>query len=840
MDISRWHEGPISKFLQQQLITVEKIPNRLFQPAIQVSCKLTCFSGTSHLVSFLLLLSVCVGLVGCASPTPPQIDISQATYAGSDSCLECHQQQVQLHAGSHHDLAMQIATEETVLADFNDATLMHHGISSRMYRQNGNFMVETEGPDGQLHQYQVKYVFGLTPLQQYMVEFADTPDNQSQSGLPRIQVLPVCWDTANGTWFYLDPPDIDQRLSPQDDLHWTGIAQRWNTMCAECHSTNYRRNFTPGVLTNFDDHAPETVNLAGSAIGHYQSEFSEINVACESCHGPASVHIAMARSNPRWNRETGFGLADLKKSSEHQIQACAPCHSRRGVMYPGFDAGHDYFDYHQLSLLTWPTYYPDGQVLDENYVFGSFVQSKMYHKGIRCTDCHDPHTARLKHEGNQVCTSCHQHPAAKYDTPSHHFHQPGSEGAQCVNCHMPSTTYMKVDARRDHSLRIPRPDMSLQMNTPNACTGCHLKQENVASETRPKLKLYQDWMKLAREGETSVAAEVKRVDEWCNEACERWYGSKRRKEPHWGLALAAGQSNEPDAASKLTSVIESIGELSPFLARATAVHVLFENDSREAGLQASKIVDDANPVVRAAAAFALRGHENRGRATELLETLLRDRSRLVRFEAARSLLELPPHHRSPAGSNSMGQVLNELAEGLAYNNDRSGSHLSLGSIAEQSGSSQQAIAHYERALVVEPAAVGARTNLAALLSRQLEENPSLPSSVRDSLVSKISLMRSQELKLLERDVGLLPNPPSMLVFRYGLALYLDGQLEKAAEQIVRAAEIQSDDSMLAESSAEIFEKLGRKEDALRWAQEAVRRSGGSPQSKAILSRIQSQ
>lgn len=790
---------------------------------------------------FVLVLCATTVWLGCSSKPVAPLDMSLAKYVGSESCRECHQQQMEWHAGSHHDLAMQLASDETVLADFNNASIEHYGITSRMFRRDGMFLVNTEGPDGQTHDYQVKYVFGLTPLQQYMVELSEdsTPDIGS-AGLPRIQVLPLCWDTLRQQWFYLDPPDVRERLTPRDDLHWTGIAQRWNTMCAECHSTNYRKNFTPGELKSIANHGPETVNQAGTAMGHYQSEFSEINVACESCHGPASIHVDLARQRPKkWSREIGYGLADLKKSAEHQIQSCAPCHSRRGIMFDGFRPGDDYFDYHQLQQLTWPVYYPDGQVLDENYVFGSFLQSKMYHKGIRCTDCHDPHTARLKHNGNQVCTSCHQHPTTKYDTPEHHFHQPGSEGAQCVNCHMPATTYMMVDARRDHSFRIPRPDMSLQMNTPNACTGCHLKLENVAEESRPLLKLYQDWMQIARDGDTQVASEIRRVDQWCNEACDRWYGDSRRSDAHWGLALAAGQNGHPDAAQKLIALLGARAESGPFIARATALHVLFERDARQAAEQGAANAEDDHPMVRAAAAFALRGLENPGKATSLLEMLLRDPSRLVRFEAARSLLELPPQHRSPAGRLLLEKAIDELAEGLSYNNDRSGSHLALGAIAEQMGRLPQAITHYERALVVEPAAVGPRTNLAALLSRQMEENRTLPESVRQSMQEKISLLRSQELELLARDVGLLPNPPPMLIFRYGLALYIDGQLDKAAEQIVRSAELQTDDITIAESAAEILEKLGRKDEALVWAHEAMRRSSGSPQSRAILNRIQS-
>jgi hypothetical protein len=216
---------------------------------------------------------------GCGLRSTEPFDLSQATYVGSSSCLECHRDVAEKHAASHHDLALQVATPRTVLADFDDATLQHYGITSRMYRQADRFMVQTEGPDGQMHDYQVTYVFGITPLQQYLVEFPsdsesgglpkETKDSKLTSAspeLPRVQVLPLCWDTLKRQWFYLDPPDVHSQLVPRDDLHWTGIAQRWNTMCAECHSTNYQKNFSPGRFHSVAAHSPETVNQADTAI----------------------------------------------------------------------------------------------------------------------------------------------------------------------------------------------------------------------------------------------------------------------------------------------------------------------------------------------------------------------------------------------------------------------------------------------------------------------------------------------------------------------------------------------------------------------------------------------
>ena len=311
------------------------------------------------------------------------------------------------------------------------------------------------GPDGTLADFEVKYVFGVTPLQQYMVEF-DRPADMPADEISRVQVLRETWDTKRKKWFYQNPPDVLEGLEPDDELHWTGVTQRWNTSCAECHSTNLQKNF---------DLASRT----------YHTTFSEIDVSCETCHGPGSLHVQLAKSPSLfWDRQRGYALPKLKgESNLAEIEACAPCHSFRSPIHGGYAAGARLHDFYATEVLRDQLYHPDGQILGEVYEYGSFTQSKMFHKNVRCSDCHDPHSLRLKHEGNQLCTSCHvAHPAGKYDSPAHHQHKVGSQGALCVECHMPATTYMDVDPRRDHSFRIPRPDLSIKVGTPNACVAC--------------------------------------------------------------------------------------------------------------------------------------------------------------------------------------------------------------------------------------------------------------------------------------------------------------------------------------------------------------------------------
>ena len=202
-----------------------------------------------------------------------------------------------------------------------------------------------------------------------------------------------------------------------------------------------------------------------------------------------------------WDRKQGYGLAKLKgDDATAQIETCAKCHSRRGGIQEGFCGGQSFHDFYTNELLTEQTYHAMAKSKTRFTVYGSFLQSKMYHEGIRCTDCHDPHAAKVKFDTNQLCTSCHAHPAGKYDTPNHHRHKEGSTGAQCVECHMPETTYMAVDPRRDHSLRIPRPDLSVKHGTPNACTQCHIDSAKLPEVDQKNLdgKQYLDWLTLSK------------------------------------------------------------------------------------------------------------------------------------------------------------------------------------------------------------------------------------------------------------------------------------------------------------------------------------------------------
>jgi tetratricopeptide (TPR) repeat protein len=702
------------------------------------------------------------------SARPPE---TARSFVGRRVCSDCHREQYDAFTGSHHDLAMDLAGEDTVVGDFDNATLAHDGLTSRMFRDGERFMVHTEGEDGAMQDFQVKYVFGVEPLQQYMVEF-DRPETMPADEIARLQVLRISWDTQNKRWFYLRPPDVADKLEPDDPLHWTGIAQRWQTMCAECHSTDLRSNFNPKSL-------------------QYHTTFSEIDVSCEACHGPASLHVELATEKSLfWDRRHGYGLAKLKgENAEPQLQACAPCHSRRSQLTDAFHAGDTFCDHFNLELLRDDTYFADGQIKDEVYVYGSFIQSRMYHKNIRCTDCHDPHSLKLKHSGNATCTSCHQHAAGKYDVPSHHHHKPGTPGSMCVDCHMPERTYMDVDPRRDHSLRVPRPDLSVKLGTPNACSGCHVadRLDTIDIAARNDLKEYADWQ-LAATANPQVAEAIGATDKWCDEAVDRWYGELRKTPPQFAEAVVAFRSGDDGAIRQMLQLALQPTEEMPAIARASALSELAANGVAQAVPTAKQILQtpSEDPIVRAAAANVFMACPDARKIRRALMPLLKDDSRLVRVEAARVLTGSGAYQTlSGAEQATVDNALKEVKASIMLTNDRAAAYMAWAMLCEARGRFNEAVEAYETAIRVQPTTTGPRTNFAALLERMASQTDP---TTQAKVMERVSRLRSEELPLLGRDAGLAPENASVQ-YRYGLALYLAGKLDEAMEKLERAAEL---------------------------------------------------
>jgi predicted CXXCH cytochrome family protein len=671
---------------------------------------------------------------------PPQ---AEAQYVGSERCGSCHQREHDAWKGSHHARAMQPAREGTVLGDFGDARFVHRGKEWRFYRSGERFMVRAEGPDGTLQDFPVAYTFGVAPLQQYLVAFPGG----------RLQALSVAWDVGARRWFYVNPgPDAP----PGDWLHWTRPGQRWNGMCADCHSTAVRKRYDPEADA-------------------YETTWSELMVGCEACHGPGSRHAAWA-DQPAMGRPSVENAGLLARTSRLAgpalVALCAPCHARRAQLEdPGLPGGQ-LLDRYLPTLLSPGVFHPDGQILDEDFEWHAFTQSKMYASGVRCTDCHDPHSGRHPQEGNALCTRCHR--ADTYDAASHHFHEAEWKGKPnpavlCISCHMPGRSFMVVHFRRDHSLRVPRPDLTATLGVPNACSaaGCHAD--------RP----------LA----------------WVQSRYDDWYGKKRK--PHFGTALAAGRRRDPGAEGELVRLSQDLQQ--PLAARATAVDLLAAYPGPAARAAIEKALSDPEPLVRATAVERLQAPDPAALA-RALGPLLRDQVRVVRAQAAGRLAGPPAARLAEAERKAYEAALQEYEQAQRYMSDLPSGPFNLGNLYAALGRSADAERQYRRALALDGELYMSRVNLALLLATS---------------------GRSDEAERLLREAHAQRPGDAGISFDLGLLLAERGD-GRGAEELLRAA--LRADPRLAPAAFNLAVLVGERDvaQAVALARTAVALAPGEP------------
>jgi predicted CXXCH cytochrome family protein len=677
--------------------------------------------------------------------------IAGAEYVGRESCRECHALQHELFQHSDHDLAMDEATSEFVLGDFDNAVFDHLGVTSRFYKKGEDYYVYTEGPEGVMQEYLISYTFGVRPLQQYLIEFPHGA----------YQCLPIAWDTrpeeeGGQRWFHLYG---DERIAPDDILYWTRTTQNWNYMCSECHSTNTRKNY---------DYSTKT----------YNTQWNEIDVSCEACHGPGSVHVEWAErveegaspdvypdlglvvrlkdtDNATWvfDPDSTTARRSVPRQSDELVQMCARCHSRRSVMTEAYYHGGSLLQTHWPSLLDQDLYFADGQILDEVYVYGSFLQSKMYEAGVVCKDCHEPHSGTVYVNGNALCYRCHM--ATVYGPRSHHFHDPSKEGASCVECHMHERTYMVVDPRRDHSIRIPRPDLSEKLEAPNACNQCH----------------------------------TDKTIQWATDYLREWYGQDLLDQEHYGEVFWAGRKSYPEALPGLIKLGENTEN--PPMVRATAIS-LTGNYSDPSVLQLiMQCISDDDPLIRYAALRVAENFQDPS-VINVIINRLNDPVKLVRIMAANALSRHNLDRMPESKKQLFNERLDEYTASLMINADHPGTHVNFGNLYLNMGDVEKAEQSYLEAIEIEPGLVTAYINLADLyrrldrdeegeqiLTRALERYPDL-AAVNFSL-GLLKIRKGEQevaMQYLKRAADLSPEV-SHYSYVYGIGLNSMKQPEEA-------------------------------------------------------------
>ncbi|MDD0970177.1 MULTISPECIES: tetratricopeptide repeat protein [Pseudomonas] len=540
-------------------------------------------------------MPVSAPVVAPAKPAPA-VTMAPASMVDEQQCQGCHSEQVKDWQGSHHQLAMQPANAETMLGDFNNVVVKAENETTRFSRKGDDFWVNTPGIDGKNADFKVAYTFGIAPLQQYLIEV----------GEGRLQALGVAWDTEKNRWFHLYP---GQGVNFKNPLHWSKPSQNANFMCVECHTTGYKRNFDAVSNT-------------------FASQWNSLGVGCQACHGPASNHLEWTAKKTDLIH-AGFAV-DLKdKNATVEIETCARCHARRAPLGDGYTVGKRLMDDYLPSVLTRELYALDGKIKDEVFEHGSFAQSKMFDKGVRCSNCHNPHSTELKAPGNAVCLQCHNTAgktsvegvdgkglqAKNYDSIEHTRHTPGQPGSQCVDCHMPGKFYMGNDFRHDHSFSIPNPERAQKLGTPDACLTCH--QGKAGDKVTAQFKL--------------------------------WNASTTPQAPRYDETLWLIRNGQPGAAQALYEQLQRSNL--PAIQRATLLAELPLYPSEQALTLATTDLKNPAPQVRENAVRAVSAFLPPPERLSLLTPLLADPVRAVRIAAARDLLSVARNGLGPAQAN---------------------------------------------------------------------------------------------------------------------------------------------------------------------------------------------
>jgi len=603
-------------------------------------------------------------------PAPAKRARSRAReeFVGSAACTPCHKAQSDAYRGSHHQKALVQPSPATRPQFDAKRSTSQLGGTTKFSLRDGAPVVSTPVPGGKTATFPIAYVSGVWPLEQYVVA--------TERG--KLQSLGVVWDSrapdAGGAeWFHVYGPG---GIAPDDPLFFTAPAQNWNHVCADCHSTLVERRYDPA-----DD--------------SFDTRWAELSVGCEACHGPGREHIRAAQAGKPSDALAALsvrlgpsepwlpsvtGSPTPRRQDGVEVEVCAPCHSRRTPIKEGFLAGDPFLDSFAPDLLRTARYHADGQVEGEVYEWGSFLQSRMYQAGVKCSDCHDPHSGKTYAQGNALCVRCHE--PRRFDVEAHSHHS-GAAAPLCVDCHMPPATFMQIDERRDHSIRIPRPDHSVEFGTPNACNGCHEKQSAAWA---------RDW-----------------VDKWAPALQDR---------SHFVEALARDRKGALDAPYLLRKLVQNAA--APSMARATALERLGHYPTEKTIQALRAAIANSDPLIVYGAVLGVAELPEQQRVPLLLSVLEHD-VRAVRVAAGRALAGVPTQQLPSSARAALERAFVEVEQSFGVSASWAETHVERSAFELARGKLSAAENELETALKLQPCHVEAYLNLADLERQRGDE-----------------------------------------------------------------------------------------------------------------------
>jgi len=682
-----------------------------------------------------------------------------ASFVGSVSCQSCHAKEYNDWKISDHFKSMQTTNDSSVLGNFNNTNFIANGVTNTLFKKDGKFYINTEGEDGKNYDYAIKYTFGFFPLQQYLTEMPGG----------KLQASRISWDSKNKKWFHQYP---NQKIPSHDWLHWTGNAQNWNTMCASCHSTDLKKNY--------DIEKDE-----------YNTTFHEINVSCESCHGAGKNHINYINGDYKNGNKVAGSFIKMAKGTEQiaQINNCAPCHARASAITANaYDASvhsNELLDHFIPELPTTEHYYADGQANDEDYIYTSFAESKMFSRGVKCNNCHNPHSGKIILTGNNLCLQCH---TKEHSEPSHTFHATGTVGAECKSCHMPGKTYMGNDFRYDHTFRVPRPDLSVQYGTPNACNNCH---NNKSAK-------------------------------WAADAIVKWYGPKRKY--HFAEDLIPGSMQNANAEPHLLKLLSDTS--TPNIIQAAAINYLSNHVNENSANTLLSNLNNNNAQVRFSSLQSLINFpeniwvNNAG-------VLLSDKVRAVRIAAAELYNELPEEKIPASFYTAFKNAQNEFELYLFNQADFSTGNVMIADHYLKKKDYTTAEKFYLRALKKDTAMNYVRLNLSTVYNATGKNNQALnilteakkidPANERiyfNLALLYVELNKNKEAEQCFSKAIELKSPNPKVYYNYGILLQQTGDNKKAESILQKGLTIDPLNESINYALALLYINTNRKSQAI--------------------------
>ncbi|MGA9874319.1 MAG: tetratricopeptide repeat protein [Solirubrobacteraceae bacterium] len=740
------------------------------------------------------------GKTAATTPNPPAV---YPGYAGSASCEKCHEQEFNDWKHSHHGLAERDPVPAMDNAAFIPKRSYIFGTQkTTMLTNDGRYELITPGLHGTNQTFVVQRILADSPLRQMLIAFPGG----------RFQATEAAWDPRSNQWF-----DVygNEDRKPGEWGHWTGRGMNWNSQCAVCHNTRLQKNYD-------------------AASDSYHTTMAEIAVGCEACHGPMKAHDLWQEAHQ------GQALKDPtihKLTRDQMTETCAGCHSRRAELTDEPAPGASYWNHYLLTMVdTSDTFYPDGQIHDEDYEYTAFLGSRMYNHGVRCMDCHNPHTMKPKLPGNLLCLSCHavgskiapnidplthsHHPVFGYDaqgiltnTDVSRYHPSRDQlDGECINCHMPQTVYMQRHWRHDHGFTLPDPLLTKQFGIPNACNRCH----------------------------------VDKSTDWSLGYVEKWYGSDLTNRPYHLRAETLARARQGDA-SVLPALLKMLQTNEFFYWRAAAANLLQPWADQPQVTQALIAeLANTNPLVRQMVVQALGPLVNAGRADVIaaLRPELQDPSRNVRVVTAQQFA-------ATLDTNSLaGQdYLNFLNHGA----DQPLGQLAMGDFIFKRGDITNALPHFQTAAQWDPGSPGIRHELAIVLS-QLGENQAAVAQLEAAVkLAPNEAETHYDLALafnaagdtgrvipeLEQAVKLNPQF-ARAWYNLGLARSGQGDLAGAVAALLRAESANPSDPRIPYARATVLARQGNITAARTAAQRALELAPGDTDAAALLQQLNGQ